>query len=72
MTISRQITQNTKFSEVLKKDTRAAEILMQEGMSCMGCPMAMEETIGEGCMAHGFSKEETEKLIKKLNTKEKD
>ena len=63
----KEITSNTKFSEILKQDNKAAEILMSEGMSCLGCPMAMEETIGEGCMAHGFSKEQTEKLIKKLN-----
>jgi hybrid cluster-associated redox disulfide protein len=62
-----EITSKTKFSEILKKDNKAAEILMSEGMSCLGCPMAMEETIGEGCMAHGMSKEETQKLIKKLN-----
>ena len=65
------ITSKTKFSEVLKQDERAAEILIHEGMSCLGCPMAMEETIEEGCMAHGMSKEETDKLIKKLNKKEK-
>ena len=66
-----EITSKTKFSEILKKDNKAAEILMQEGMSCLGCPMAMEETIEDGCMAHGFSKEQTEKLIKKLNGSKK-
>jgi hypothetical protein len=33
--------------------------------------MAMEETIEDGCMAHGMSKKETEELIKQLNKKEK-
>ncbi|MDO8528412.1 MAG: DUF1858 domain-containing protein [Nanoarchaeota archaeon] len=65
----KEITSKTKFSEILKQDSEAAELLMQEGMSCLGCPMAMEETIEDGCMAHGFSKEQTEKLIKRLNTK---
>jgi hybrid cluster-associated redox disulfide protein len=65
----KEITSKTKFSEILKEDNNSAEILMKEGMSCFGCPMAMEETIEEGCQAHGMSKEETEKLIKKLNTK---
>lgn len=54
--MKKEITKETKFSEILRNDSKAAEILMQEGMSCLGCPMAMEETIGEGCMAHGFSK----------------
>ncbi len=67
MKTKKQITNKTKFSEILKQDDKAAEILMQEGMSCFGCPMAMEETIEDGCMAHGMSKEETQRLIKKLN-----
>lgn len=65
--MAKEITKNTKFSEILKKDNRAAEILMQEGMSCLGCPMAMEETIEEGCMAHGMSRDEIQELIKRLN-----
>lgn len=67
--MKKEITSKTKFSEVLKKDNRAAEILMQEGLSCLGCPMAMEETIEQGCMAHGMSREKTQRLIKKLNKK---
>ncbi len=61
------ITLKTKFSEVLQKDDKVAEILMSKGMSCFGCPMAMEETIEDGCISHGMTKKETEELIKELN-----
>ncbi len=62
-----KITKKTKFSEVLKNDNKAAEILMKQGLSCLGCPMAMEETIEQGCQAHGMDKKEIDELIKKLN-----
>lgn len=62
-----KITKKTKLGEIARKDDKAAEILMKEGMSCFGCPMAMEETLEDGCIAHGMTKEEIDKLLKKLN-----
>jgi hypothetical protein len=33
----------------------------------MGCPMAMEETVEQGCKAHGMSDKEIDELLKKVN-----
>ena len=41
-----------------------AEILLQAGMHCLGCPASQEETIEEACQVHGIDVEE---LVKKLN-----
>ncbi len=46
-----------------------AGLLLQSGMGCVGCPMAMGETLEEGCKVHGMSKKEIDKLIEKLNKK---
>lgn len=48
---------------------KAVEVLMDSGMGCIGCPMAMQETIEEGCKAHGMSNKDIDKLIEKLNKK---
>jgi len=64
-----KITKKTKMSELLQKKPEAAEILFKAGLSCVGCPMAMQETIEQGCLAHGMSKKEIDKLIEKLNKK---
>ena len=64
-----KITKKTKLIQVLKKDKKAAELLFNEGLSCLGCPMSMEETIEQGCKAHGFSDKQIDELIKKINTK---
>jgi len=67
----KKITAKTRLNEVLKQNPDAAEILFKAGLSCIGCPLSMQETIEEGCKAHGMNKKEIAELIKRLNTKEK-
>ncbi|MEK6906655.1 MAG: DUF1858 domain-containing protein [Nanoarchaeota archaeon] len=62
-----KINGKTRLSEVMKINPNSAEILFEVGMHCIGCGMASGETLEQGCLAHGMSKKETEKLIKKLN-----
>ena len=64
-----KITGKTKLSVILNKNPEAAEILFDAGMACVGCSMAMHETIEQGCLAHGMTKKKIEKLIKELNKK---
>jgi len=44
--------------------------LFESGMHCLGCSMAMEETIGQGCLAHGMSEKQIDELVEKLNEKD--
>jgi len=62
-----KITKKTKLSEILEKNPEKAEVLFESGMHCMGCPMAMGESLEQGCLAHGMSKKDIEKLIERLN-----
>ena len=62
----KKITKTTTFSELLKEHPEAAEILLAKGMHCIGCPMAMMETLEQGAEAHGLN---PEKLVKELNEK---
>ncbi|MCK5624847.1 DUF1858 domain-containing protein [Candidatus Pacearchaeota archaeon] len=64
-----KITNKTKINKLLEKNPEAAEILFEAGMGCVGCSMAMHETIEQGCLAHGMTKKQIEKLIKELNKK---
>lgn len=59
-----KITKKMTFAEIMKKKPEAMEILMKKGMSCFGCPMAMQETLEQGAIAHGIN---VEKLVKELN-----
>lgn len=69
MMANKEITKKTKLSELLGKSEKAAEILFESGMHCLGCGMAAQETLEEGCLAHGMTEKQIEGLIKKLNKK---
>ena len=55
---------NTRIGEILEKAPEKAEILMEIGMHCLGCPAALVETLEEACMVHGIDVEE---VLKELN-----
>jgi len=64
-----KITKETIMSEILQKNPEKAEILFEAGMQCLGCPMVQQESLEQGCLAHGMSKKDIEKLVEKLNSK---
>ena len=52
------------IGELLEVAPEKAEILLNVGMHCLGCPASQGETIEEACMVHGIDVEE---LIQQLN-----
>ena len=59
-----KIGKTTKIGELLEIAPEKAEILLNAGMHCLGCPASQEETIEEACMVHGIDVEE---LLKEIN-----
>ena len=55
---------DTKIGELLEKAPEKAEILLNAGMHCLGCPASQAETLEEACAVHGIDVEE---LLNKLN-----
>ncbi|MGL5616317.1 MAG: DUF1858 domain-containing protein [Sarcina sp.] len=48
------ITKDMTIGEILRADQSKAEVLMQFGMGCVGCPSAQAESIEEAAMVHGL------------------
>jgi hybrid cluster-associated redox disulfide protein len=71
LTTQKAITKNMTFGDVLNKNPEAAEILFESGLHCIGCGMAMYESLEDGCKSHGMGKKEIDDLIKKINGKPK-
>jgi len=65
--VEKKITKKTMLSEVLHINPEAAEVLFKSGLGCIGCAMATEETVEQGCLAHGMTQKQINELIKKLN-----
>ncbi len=64
--IKKKIKKEMSFTEVLNKYPEAGEVFMKKGMHCIGCPMAMLETIEDGCKAHSLNPDE---IVKEVNEK---
>ena len=63
--LNMEINKDMTIGELLEKAPEKAEILLEAGMHCLGCPASQAETIEEACEVHGIDVEE---LIKRLNS----
>ena len=49
-----KIDKDMKIGELLEQAPEKAEILMDAGMHCLGCPASQAETLEEACEVHGI------------------
>ena len=59
---------DTKIGEILEVAPDKADILLEIGMHCLGCPASQMETLEEACQVHGIDVNE---VLKKLNDSDK-
>lgn len=59
-----KINKDMKIGELLEQAPEKAEILMEAGMHCLGCPASQAETLEEACEVHGIDVNE---LVEELN-----
>ena len=62
-----KITKGMSFAEVLQRRPQAGGIMFKYGLHCVGCHIAAVETIEQGCLAHGMSEEDMEKMLEEIN-----
>jgi hybrid cluster-associated redox disulfide protein len=60
----KEVTKEMYIGEVLQLNPGLAEILMEAGMHCLGCPSSQMESVADAAMVHGFNVDD---LINKLN-----
>lgn len=58
------IERTTKIGELLETAPEKAEVLIEAGMHCLGCPASQAETIEEACEVHGI---DVDDLLEKIN-----
>ena len=59
-----KFSKDTQIGELLEVAPEKAEILLEAGMHCLGCPASQMETLEEACEVHGIDVNE---LLEKLN-----
>lgn len=58
------VTKNITIGELLEVAPEKADILLEAGMHCLGCPASRGETLEEACAVHGIDVDE---ILAKLN-----
>ena len=58
------ITSDMLISEILEIDPKLAAVFFENGMFCVGCASAAQESVKDACATHGINADE---LVKKLN-----
>ena len=61
-----KISKEMTFAEIVQFYPETIPILLKKGMACIGCPMAMQESLEVGARAHGLN---VENLVEELNKK---
>jgi len=62
-----KITKNMQIMEIIVNYPDTMELLMESGLHCVGCGMSQYETLEEGVMVHGWSKDDLDFLVEELN-----
>ena len=65
--ITRDMTIEEIFSRFPHKSQRLAQEITNTGLHCVGCQAATWETLEAGMLGHGFSEEEIDRLVDRLN-----
>lgn len=60
-----KIEKTITIGELLENAPEKADILLEAGMHCLGCPASQAETLEEACLVHGI---DVYDLIEKLNS----
>ncbi|RME52439.1 iron-sulfur cluster assembly accessory protein [Candidatus Woesearchaeota archaeon] len=67
MSKQKRIRKEMTIGEVVQRYPSAAEVLMREGIHCVGCGVAQFETIEQGLLGHGLTPDEVDELVEELN-----
>lgn len=59
-----KVTKDMTIGQLLMEQPKAAMVLMEIGMHCLGCPSAQAETLEEAAMVHGL---DADVLVEKIN-----
>lgn len=65
--ITRDMTIEDIFSKFPQKSQKLAQEMTNRGLHCVGCGAATWETLETGMLSHGFSEEEIDDLVARLN-----
>lgn len=61
------ITKDMTLGDIVAKFPQAIEVMLANGLHCVGCNVSYWETLEQGAMGHGMSQEQFESMLEQLN-----
>jgi hybrid cluster-associated redox disulfide protein len=61
-----EITRKMTFGELLQEYPAAGRVLASKGLHCIGCHIAVSESIEDGAMAHGLSDKDIDDMVEEV------
>ncbi len=62
-----RVTRTMTIGDVVQKYPALTEVLLDNGIHCVGCGAAYYETLEQGFMGHGLSTEDVDRIVKEMN-----
>lgn len=66
------ITKDSLIADIVNDYPETTEVLMEFGLSCIGCPMSTAESLEQGALVHGLDPEKVLERVKKRIEQEKE
>lgn len=63
----KKIDKNMTVTEILQIDPLISNILAGHGMACLFCGAAVQESLADACMVHGFDADYVDNLVDQIN-----
>ncbi len=66
-TIQQYVTKDMTMGDIVQKYPAAIEVMLANGLHCIGCHVSYWETLEQGTLGHGISEEQMNKMIDDIN-----
>ena len=64
--MGREISKTMTFGELLSEYPQAGRVLAAKGLHCIGCHIAVSESVEDGARVHGLSDAEIDAMIEEI------
>ncbi len=61
------VSEDMPIGEVVANYPEAVPVLLKYGLHCIGCQIAMMETLRDGLLAHGINEEDIKRVVSEIN-----
>ncbi len=66
-TIQQHVTKDMTMGDIVQKYPAAIEVMLANGLHCIGCHVSYWETLEQGTLGHGMTEEQMNKLVDEIN-----